>query len=93
MTSRMKTSHRDKAFGSKHRPKYLWCLHCERTYEQGTWREVRGLQMCPYPECGGDAVLDAWDWDSLRYHYPQYPPVPETGTRYPLYPDESAPGT
>lgn len=77
-------SHRDAAFG-KSECKYFWCLHCERAYENGQWREEGELQMCPYDNCDGDAVLDAWEWSKIREEHPDYPEVPEIGKSYPLY--------
>ena len=81
----MSKSHRDETFGTP-KSTHLWCLHCERTYESGKWREEDGLQMCPYADCSGDAVIDAWEWDSVREANPQYPQKPEVGKVYPLYP-------
>ena len=83
----MQESDRDKIFGSKGKSPYLWCLHCERTYERGKWRTVDGLQMCPYVDCDGDAVIDAWDWAKMRGSNPSYPEKPEPGIVYPAYPD------
>lgn len=37
---------------------WVWCVSCRRGYQAGWYREEGGKQMCPYPECGGDAVLD-----------------------------------
>ena len=57
----MEESDRDQIFEEVNRSNYLWCLHCERTYEHGKWRNINGLQMCPYLDCDGDAAIDAWD--------------------------------
>src|SRR5690349_6127090 len=81
----MEQSHREKTFG-KTDSGFLWCLHCERTYEEGKWRTVKGMQMCPYADCNGDAVIDAWDWRKVREANPTYPERPESGKVYPLYP-------
>jgi hypothetical protein len=78
-------SDRDRAFGKTKRGTHLWCLHCERTYEHGKWRDEDGLQMCPYVGCSGDAVIDAWEWDKVRENHSDYPAIPVFGTRYPLY--------
>lgn len=69
---------------------YLWCLKCERTYPESEYREVRNnkgqvYQMCPYKDCDGDAVIDAWDWAKIRDAHPQYPEIPECGIIYPQY--------
>jgi len=64
---------------------WLWCLHCERCYKAGEYREIEDLQMCPYPDCSGDTVMDAWTWKSIRAHHRDYPVEPERGKVYPLY--------
>ena len=66
-------------------PHYLWCLHCERAYLRGKYRQVGNLQMCFYPECSGDSVIDAWDWETVRENNPGYPENPVEGQLYPLY--------
>jgi DNA-binding CsgD family transcriptional regulator len=89
---------RDRAFG-KPKGGYMWCLHCERTYEHGQFRVERVkpftvdhvryapvFDMCPYEGCTGDAVLDAWEWEFVREYHPEYPEVPEAGKVYALYP-------
>lgn len=81
-------SERQEMFGNA-KSGYLWCLHCERTYPDGEYREVsnRGqvYQMCPYDDCDGDAVIDAWDWTRIREAHPEYPKIPESGVLYPQY--------
>ena len=42
------------------------------------------LQMCPYPGCDGDTVLDAFQWEWVRSYHPEYPDVPEDGVVYRL---------
>lgn len=66
---------------------FLWCLHCTRAYSKGYFRQINDLQMCPYSRCGGDAVIDAWDWGEFRAQVPIHPEVPEIGKEYPLYPE------
>lgn len=66
-------------------PTCLWCLHCERAYLRGKCRQIGNLQMCPYADCDGDAVIDAWDWGTVREENPSYPERPIEGTVYPLY--------
>jgi DNA-binding CsgD family transcriptional regulator len=86
------------AVSGKPESEYMWCLHCERTYKYGEFREVKikpfvvnhvryepTFQMCPYEDCDGDAVLDAWEWDRIRESHPEYPEIPEKGKAYPLY--------
>ena len=77
---------RDVIFREERRSDFLWCLHCERTYTRGEYRNVEGLQMCPYPDCDGDTVIDAWDWEEFRDGNPDYAAIPEKGKQYPLYP-------
>lgn len=85
-------------YGGKPKSEYMWCLHCERTYKYGEFREVKIkpfvvnhvryepiLQMCPYEDCSGDTVSDAWEWNRIRESHPEYPEIPEAGNVYPLY--------
>lgn len=71
-------------------PRYFWCAHCARTYARGEYRVVGDLQMCPYAECGGDALIDAWNWDLVRRDT-DYPMHPVEGVVYPLPPRRPAP--
>ena len=77
----MVKQHREKPSGD-----YLWCLHCERAYKYGEFREIKGLQMCPYDDCDGDTVLDSWEWERITDANPEYPETPERNKEYPLYP-------
>ena len=80
-------SDRAKIFGDIAEP-YFWCLHCERTYPKDQFRKdaKRGLDLCHYQDCSGDAVLDAWAWSRVREgREDRYPEHPEKGVRYPLY--------
>jgi hypothetical protein len=63
---------------------YLWCLHCGRAYRWGEYREIDGLQMCPYEGCDGDTVVDAWRWEEVREGNPDYPKTPKLGHVYEL---------
>lgn|GEM_PF-2028118 len=66
-----------------------WCLHCERAYPQGSYRQQGHLQMCPYSGCDGDAVIDLWKWPMVRDKNPSYPMTPDLGVEYALYgPDQ-----
>lgn len=76
---------RDRIFKEERRSDFLWCLHCERTYNRGQYRKVDGLQVCAYPDCDGDTVIDAWDWEDVRDEHPEYPIIPKDGLVYPLY--------
>ena len=42
------------------------------------------IQVCPYSDCDGDTVIDAWNWEDIRSRHPEYPEVPEYGCVYPL---------
>jgi hypothetical protein len=79
---------RDEIFIDDRRSDFLWCLHCERTYNRGAYRQVGNLQMCPYEGCDGDTVVDGWDWEDVRDEHPDYARVPEDGKVYPLYSSE-----
>ena len=76
---------REKIFADEKPGGYLWCLHCERAYKWGEFREIDGLQMCPYADCDGDTVMDGWHWHEVCEANPDYPDVPELEKRYPLY--------
>ena len=69
------------------RKAWNWCLHCERAYPQGSYRQQGDLQMCPYAKCEGDAFMDLWTWSRIRKENPTYPETPELGVRYGLYGD------
>jgi len=78
----VEASHRDLIFSEPKRSNYLRCLHCERTYERGKWRTLRGFQMCPYLDCDGDAVIDTLNWAAIRDGHPEYPERPTWGAVY-----------
>ena len=92
----MATNDQTEVFG---RPEgtWVWCLHCERCYQVGEYRAVKpdrqmrnagfteDLQMCPYPDCDGDTVFDAFPWEGIRGLHPDYPEIPERGKVYPQY--------
>ncbi len=72
----------------------VWCLHCERAYEDGDfrlWKDPNGyewtkpLRLCPYEGCNGGVFIDGWDWDTVRGYNGGYPEVPERDLVYPLY--------
>jgi len=74
--------------------KYMWCLHCERTYLSGEYRydpSLYGgqkLKLCPYPGCVGDVVVDNWAWDKQRKAtHPEWPEIPVKGVVYHINPD------
>lgn len=81
------STERDRLYGVDDTEKFLWCLHCERTYRKGEHRvSKRGEQVCAYRDCDGDTVLDAWNWQKVRDGLEdQYPEEPVHGVVYPLY--------
>ena len=81
----LKNLERDKIFSDEDSSEYLWCLHCEHAYKKGYFRLKNDLQLCPYSGCGGDTVIDGWDWEKLRDDHKDYPEIPEIGKHYPLY--------
>ncbi|MGH8507083.1 MAG: hypothetical protein ACRETM_14160 [Stenotrophobium sp.] len=64
---------------------YSYCIHCERAYPDGVYRQKLSWKLCPYSDCDGDAVIDAWGWKRIRTDNPGYPEVPELGVDYPMY--------
>lgn len=69
--------------------KYLWCLHCERVYVAGSFRNGRGawrgLRLCPYDDCDGSVFADSFPWAGIRAGVPEYPVEPERGVMYPNF--------
>ncbi len=67
---------------------WVWCLHCDRCYQVGEYKlsdyrvEGRKLQLCPYDDCDGDTVFDAWPWQDY-YTGAGWPQVPDRGKEYP----------
>jgi hypothetical protein len=86
----MTMTDREEAFGELPPNTYLWCLHCERTYLNGqhrierkrNGRTLEEYQMCPYPDCDGDAVIDSWLWNRVIEYHPEYPLKPQPGVVY-----------
>lgn len=81
---------REKMFGELPEGTFLYCLHCERAYPKEKYRVLSDsvvglLQMCPYEDCDGDAVLDSWLWDRVAEENDKYPEVPVEGVPYPLH--------
>lgn len=67
---------------------WVYCLHCGMVYQAGDYRLVRGLQMCPYPNCDGDTVFDSFHWEDIQRINPSYPVIPEKNKVYLLYSQE-----
>jgi hypothetical protein len=81
---RSKRMDRERIFQDENPCAFLWCLHCGRAYRWGEYREIDGLQMCPYEGCNGDTVGDGWRWEHVREGYPDYPKTPKLGHVYEL---------
>ena len=75
---------RERMFPDEKPCAFLWCLHCGRAYRWGEYREINGLQMCPYEGCDGDTVMDGWRWDEVSQGKPDYPKRPKLGHVYGL---------
>lgn len=77
---------RDNIFGKLPQGTFMWCLHCERTYLHGNYRTMMFgdflMQLCPYEDCGGDAVIDSIEWEDIREDHPEYPEYPTHGEMY-----------
>lgn len=81
---------REIMFGELPEGTYLYCLHCERAYPKDKYRVMLGnqsssLQMCPYEDCDGDAVMDSWLWERITEENDEYPDIPKEGIIYPMY--------
>ena len=71
-------------FQRARQPNFLWCIHCERAYQYGEFRQSGNRQLCPYLSCAGAEVF-AWDWQKVRATNPDYPAEPSPGVVYPLF--------
>jgi len=60
--------------------KYIWCLHCERTYLKEAEHDK---YECAYPGCDGH-IGDLWEWERIKEHHPEYPATPKRGQVYPM---------
>jgi hypothetical protein len=92
----MKKSDQEEALNRK-AGDWVWCLHCERAYQVGEFKinvssqighssnNSGELQLCPYPDCDGDTVIDSWEWESIKEKHPDYPVLPERDKVYPMY--------
>jgi len=63
---------------------HLWCSRCSRTFPNGTYRLVDGVEYCPYADCDAIVLRDASDWSSVRSEHPNYPVAPWLSIQYPL---------
>ena len=64
---------------------HRWCIHCDRTFQDGDHRSLGTRIACPYPDCAG-SVAFAWAWSRVHKLNPEYPFDPVQGVAYPLYP-------
>ena len=62
---------------------WLWCLHCERSFELAEAREAGDAVRCGYDDCAGEAP-DFWSWDAYRAFAAAAPQRPRPDQRYPL---------
>ena len=62
---------------------WVWCLHCERSFELSSAREAGDGVCCGYDDCVGEAP-DFWSWDAYRAFASAAPAFPQAGERYPL---------
>jgi hypothetical protein len=63
---------------------WIWCLHCARCYQAGEYRQQGAWQMCPYPDCDGDTIVDSVLWSQRCQFHPEFPTIPERNKVYPL---------
>ena len=80
-----KNLERDRAFKASSKTSHYWCQHCERAYKKGFFRLIKGLQMCPYKGCDGDAVIDARCWSFIQDIHQGSPKTPKVGEVYSLW--------
>jgi hypothetical protein len=64
--------------------KYVWCLHCGRTYIRGEYKKG-AVGSCPYFDCNGSIYSDQWDWEKIREGHSDYPEMPVRGVVYSMY--------
>lgn len=62
----------------------------KRAYPKDKFRVISDInmvlmQMCPYDDCDGDAVIDAWEWSKIQSEHSDYPEVSEEGQVYPMH--------
>ena len=66
---------------------WMWCQICHRCYQDGEYRMIKGIKMCPYEKCTGLILINGWPWPSVRKMYPHlYPEIPQRGIAYPSLP-------
>jgi hypothetical protein len=70
----------------KAREMNLWCRLCSRIFPNGTYRDLDGVECCPYADCKGVVARDASGWSGVRQQHPDYPVAPWPGVQYPLHP-------
>jgi hypothetical protein len=61
---------------------WLCCNHCGRAYQLKNCRTVGDMQLCAYPDCSGDTIGDARNWDRYAELRKDLPKVPELHVEY-----------
>jgi hypothetical protein len=65
---------------------WMWCQRCQRCYQEGEYRLVKGIKLCPYDECIGLIMINSFPWSGIQKMYPhKYPAIPERGVIYDRY--------
>lgn len=57
----------------------------EDKYRTEVNSEGEMMEMCHYEDCNGDAVIDAWDWASIKLAHTDYPEKPGKDVVYIQY--------
>lgn len=69
------------------------CRRVVQKHRKGSWAyrafgPETVYENCPYDDCDGSTVTDAWRWEKLRAEaHPEWPAEPVWGVGYPLYPE------
>ena len=80
----METDNEHPLFAGYADESHCWCLHCECVWPKSSW--IANDWNCPGAGCDGSAI-DCWRWTKFNAeHGGEYPPDPEPGAPYPLYP-------
>jgi len=63
--------------------KWIWCQRCQRCYQEGEFRLVKGIKLCPYNDCMGLIDYDGLPWSRIqRMHSQNCPKTPKRDTVY-----------
>lgn len=62
---------------------WMWCRRCHRCYQDGEYRLVKGIKVCPYEKCTGLVLIDSCPWSKVQHENPdQYPQIPMRSIPY-----------